>query len=164
MNLRSLALLPLLLLAAGTFAGTPLERIWQPAPVHPQTLPSSPMAAVPRPMAGVASWNVSFTNRAGDLWLGGGNCLAREHRGKWKVFASTNQFGPEQPVAFAETADGRVWCATPERVWQFDGRDWLATRAPCPIVRMVVARFALPYPAVEADYCRQLVQQPSLIW
>jgi LacI family transcriptional regulator len=31
-------------------------------------------------------------------------------------------------------------------------RDWLAERQGCPIVRMIVARFEVPYPAVEADY------------
>ena len=77
----------------------------------------------------MADWKISFTTRAGDIWLGGGNHLAWRHREKWRVFTSTNSLGPEQPVAFAETAAGRVWCATPERVWQFDGRNWLATRS-----------------------------------
>ena len=29
---------------------------------------------------------------------------------------------------FAEAPDGRVWCATPHKVWEFDGKNWLTLR------------------------------------
>jgi signal transduction histidine kinase len=92
-------------------------------------------------MAAVADWKISFTNRAGDVWLGGGNRLAWHHGNQWRVFISTNQLGPEDPVGFAETPDSRLWCATPQRIWQFDGRNWLAMRAmPGPVHSLTTAR------------------------
>ena len=129
MNLRAIVFLPALMLAALASAGTAPEKIWQPATVHPEVPVTRPVVSVPTEMAGVADWKISFTTRAGDVWLGSDSRLAREHRGKWSMFTSANQLGPEQPVAFAETPDGRVWCATADRVWQFDGRVWLATRS-----------------------------------
>ena len=128
MNLRAMMLLSVLLAAVMANAGPLPEKIWQPSPVHPAPPPPAPMVAAPPELKAVADWKISFTTRAGDVWLGGGNHLARCHRGKWSVFISTNQFGPEQPIAFAETSDARLWCATPASVWQFDGRDWLLAR------------------------------------
>ncbi|HUC83948.1 MAG TPA: ATP-binding protein [Candidatus Acidoferrales bacterium] len=122
-------LLTVALAGSQTCAEVPPGKIWQPAPAQPEPHPSTPAVSVPPELAGRADWRISFTTRAGDSWLGGDNLLARLHRGRWTVFASTNHFGPEQPVAFAETADGRLWCATPEGVWQFDGREWLAARS-----------------------------------
>ena len=84
-------------------------------------------------------WKISFSARNGDLWFGGGNRVAQFHRGKWKEFTSTNQIGPEQPIGFAETPDGRVWCATTDRVWQFDGRDWLEQRSKLKNVHALLA-------------------------
>jgi signal transduction histidine kinase len=141
MNLRAIVLLPALLLAALASAGTPPGKIWQPATVHPAPPAATNIISIPPELAGLADWKVSFTTRSGDVWLGGGNSVAWLHRNKWRVFASDNQRGPEQPLGFVETSDGRVWCATPERVWQFDGRDWLATRpVPGPIHSLAAAR------------------------
>ncbi len=129
MNLRAIVLLPALLFAATVGAGNTLEKIWQPAATHPEfSSVTNFLSATPENFP-AAAWNISFTTRNGDGWLGGGNRVARLHRSKWSVFTSTNQAGPEQPVAFAETSDGRVWCATPAIIWQFDGRNWLATRS-----------------------------------
>jgi signal transduction histidine kinase len=127
MNLRAIVFLPAVLFAISASAGPPPDKIWQLAPNHPEPQPPASVISAPPEMAGVADWKISFTTRAGDVWLGGGNCVARLHRGKWNVFTSTNQIGPEQPAAFAETSDGRVWCATPAGIWQFDGRNWLET-------------------------------------
>jgi len=78
--------------------------------------------------AGPSAWPVRFTARNGDLWLGGVREIAWQHRDAWRIFSSTNQMGPENIIAFAEAPDGRVWCATPDRVWEFDGRNWLGMR------------------------------------
>ena len=110
-------------------AELPPAKIWQPAPSQPAAPPSPAPTILPPPaQTGPLHWTVAFTTRSGDQWLGSGQVLARLHRDRWTIFASTNHLGPEQPVAFAETTDGRLWCATPECVWQFDGRGWLAAR------------------------------------
>ncbi|MDR3456036.1 MAG: ATP-binding protein [Verrucomicrobiae bacterium] len=127
MNPRAVLLCAVLLGLPAWAAPALPEKIWQPAPPRPPPAATTNFA-VPPEIAGVAVWQVSFTNPAGDVWLGGGNHVAWRHRGQWRVFASTNQIGPEEAVGFAGAADGRVWCATPDRIWEFDGRDWLATR------------------------------------
>ncbi|HEV2695084.1 MAG TPA: ATP-binding protein [Verrucomicrobiae bacterium] len=141
MNPRTATLATLLVVASSWGAEAWAENIWQPTPL----LSSPPVATnsfVPPPeLAGVADWKISFTNLTGDVWLGGGNHLAWRHHGQWRVFASTNQIGPENPVAFAGASDGRVWCATPDRIWEFDGHDWLATHeAPGAVHALTVTR------------------------
>jgi signal transduction histidine kinase len=64
----------------------------------------------------------------GDLWVSGDRGTAWYHDQKWRTFASTDGSTPESVVAFAEFADGRIWCATPDKVWAFDGRNWSAMR------------------------------------
>lgn len=73
-------------------------------------------------------WQTAFTVRNGDVWLGATNEIAWRRGGVWQVFASTNQLGPEHVLGFVETPDGRVCCATPDKVWEFDGRSWLPLR------------------------------------
>jgi len=75
-----------------------------------------------------SAWPIRFTARNGDLWLGGAREIAWRHRDVWRIFSSTNQMGPENIVDFAEAPDGRMWCATPGSVWEFDGRNWLGMR------------------------------------
>ena len=139
MSVRVLAFLTAVLLASPASAEAPPGKIWQPAPEHPEASPPAPAISAPPALAVRAAWTLAFTNRAGDVWLGGGNELAWLHRGRWSVLTSTNQLGPEQPVSFAETSDGRVWCATPERVWEFDGREWLAAHSGLEHVRGLLA-------------------------
>jgi signal transduction histidine kinase len=128
MNPRA-ALLTAVLLAAPAWAAQALPaKIWQPAPPRPSPPLATNALVTPPELAGITGWTISFTNPAGDVWLGGGNHLAWRHRGQWRLLVSTNQIGPEEPVGFAGSSDGRVWCATPDRLWEFDGRDWLATR------------------------------------
>jgi signal transduction histidine kinase len=130
MNPRVTALLATLLFVSRAGADEPPAKIWQPAPAPPPIArPAPPALPLPPDLAARDHWNISFATRAGDVWLGGGNLLARLHRGQWIIFSSTNELGPERPVNFAETPDGHLWCATPERVWQFEGREWLAARS-----------------------------------
>ncbi|MGA2243793.1 MAG: ATP-binding protein [Verrucomicrobiota bacterium] len=130
MNPRTTLLLAVALAVSSACAEAVPGKIWQPAPVQTEAFRPAPTAvSLPPELASHAPWVVSFAAHSGDVWLGGGNLLARLHRGRWSLFASTNHFGPEQPVEFAETPDGRIWCATLERVWQFDGREWLAARS-----------------------------------
>jgi len=62
----------------------------------------------------------------------------------WILDANMRLHGRFPPV---EEAAGILATVQTRRVC-----DWLAERQGCPIVRMIVARFDLPYPAVEADY------------
>lgn len=65
-----------------------------------------------------------YTARNGDWWLGGQN-VRWYHDGRWQRFLSTDETAPENATAFAELPDGRIWCATPDKLWQFDGQNWL---------------------------------------
>ena len=130
MNLRAIVFLSAVLftvtLCAETSPETNSPPIWQST--APPSFPTvtNVITDVPKNFT-VADWKISFAARNGDLWLGGDNKVARRHRGKWTLFTSTDRLGLEQPLAFAETPDGRIWSATPESVWQFDGRNWLST-------------------------------------
>ncbi len=75
-----------------------------------------------------SEWKIRFTTKNGDEWFGGARGIARLHQGATQLFLSTNQLGPEEVVAFAEALDGRLWCGTPRKVWEFDGKNWLTLR------------------------------------
>ncbi|HTI98888.1 MAG TPA: substrate-binding domain-containing protein [Dongiaceae bacterium] len=62
----------------------------------------------------------------------------------WDLDANMRLHGRFPP---ADNAAGILATVRGERV-----RDWLAKQNNCPIVRMLVSPFDLPYPAVEADY------------
>ena len=122
--------------ADGLFRRGP--EIWEPVP-RGRELPQETAGAVTRIQPGMAVpaggppdsttiWLTSFIARNGDVWLGATNEIAWQRRGVWQVFASTNQIGPEQVIGFVETPDGRICCATPDKVWEFDGRSWLPLR------------------------------------
>lgn len=90
--------------------------------------PAVPIAALPKEVARRHGWTSSYTAKNGDLWLGSPNEIAWRHQDAWRYFTSTNQIGPENVLAFAEAMDGRIWCATTNRIWEFDGRNWVALR------------------------------------
>jgi signal transduction histidine kinase len=69
-----------------------------------------------------------FTAQNGDLWLSGEHGTALYHEKKWRVFFSNDKSTPEAALCFAEIADGKIWCATSDRVWEFDGRNWSTVR------------------------------------
>ena len=92
------------------------------------TEPPAPAMVLPPDIAGRGEWPTRFRAQNGDLWLGGRREIAWRHQNSWQIFASTNQLGPEEVVAFAEAPDGRFWCATPGKIWAFDGKNWLALR------------------------------------
>jgi signal transduction histidine kinase len=70
-----------------------------------------------------------FAAQNGDLWVSGDHGTACYHDQKWRTFTSTDRSSPESVVGFAELADGKMWCATADKVWTFDGRSWSAVRA-----------------------------------
>ena len=74
-------------------------------------------------------WKSFLTAKNGDIWLGGDNQIAWRHQNIWGIFSSTNRIGPEEIFTFAESPDGRIWCGTPQSIWEFDGKNWLILRS-----------------------------------
>ena len=64
----------------------------------------------------------------GDLWLSSDQDILWYHEKKWHAFPATDKANPEQARRFAEMADGKIWCATEDRIWEFDGRSWSELR------------------------------------
>lgn len=69
-----------------------------------------------------------YQARNGDLWLSGEAGVARRRGNQWKVFLAASQTAPESALWFTGAADDRVWCATADRIWGFDGREWSMLR------------------------------------
>ena len=65
-----------------------------------------------------------FAARDGDLWLGGDNGIAWYHNKKWRLFPVSDRAIPDQVICFAELPNERIWCATREKLWEFDGQNW----------------------------------------
>ena len=93
---------------------------------------SDAAAGTPRADAVISAppgeWITHLTAKNGDEWFGGARGIARLRQGATQLFLSTNQLGPEEVFAFAEAPDGRLWCGTPRKVWEFDGKNWLTLR------------------------------------
>ena len=93
-----------------------------------QRVPGQPEAWTPTPETPAGgAMTVFFAAQNGDFWLGG-NAVACCHDGKWRAFVSADKTTPEGAVSFAEMADGKIWCATPDKIWEFDGRNWSVVR------------------------------------
>ncbi len=71
-----------------------------------------------------AVYSALFAARNGDLWLSGNAGLAWYHEKKWRTFPVSERTIPEAVLGFTELTDGRMWCATPDKLWEFDGRNW----------------------------------------
>jgi signal transduction histidine kinase len=67
-----------------------------------------------------------YSAQNGDFWLGGPKGVACIHEGKWRSFVTSDDTAPNEVVDFAELADGKIWCATAVKIWEFDGRKWSA--------------------------------------
>jgi signal transduction histidine kinase/ligand-binding sensor domain-containing protein len=87
--------------------------------------------SLPDPPPSVAlgtNLNTIFAEQNGDLWLSSDRTTASYHERKWQVFASTDQTTPAGVVGFTELPDGKMWCATLDQIWEFDGRNWSVVR------------------------------------
>jgi signal transduction histidine kinase len=69
-----------------------------------------------------------FTAHNGDLWVSGELGTAWYHEKKWRPFLAADKSAPGGACAFAELTDGRLWCATREELWEFDGGNWAEVR------------------------------------
>ncbi len=70
-----------------------------------------------------------FAARNGDLWLSGEKGMAWYHENKWRTFALSYRTVPDVVLCFTELPDGRIWCATQDKIWEFDGHDWSSVYA-----------------------------------
>ncbi len=73
------------------------------------------------------SYSAFLETQNGDLWLGGDHGVICYHEKKWQTF--TNDFTPSTIVAFVETASGKLWCATPDSIWELTGQTWTVVRS-----------------------------------
>lgn len=67
-------------------------------------------------------WNTFIETQNGDIWLGGNRGVACFHERQWQTFS--NNIVPTAAVAFVETSAGKLWCATPDSVWEWAGQNW----------------------------------------
>ncbi len=76
----------------------------------------------------------------GDIWLGGLFGLARLHN-RWDVFPKSDNTTPHDVSHLVELPDGRIWSASRNRIWNFDGRNWTTVRSGLhPITAMIATR------------------------
>jgi signal transduction histidine kinase/ligand-binding sensor domain-containing protein len=73
------------------------------------------------------AYNAFIETQNGDLWLGGDRGVVCFHENKWQTFS--NNVTPSSVVAFVETAGGKLWCATPDSIWELAGQNWTIVRS-----------------------------------
>jgi signal transduction histidine kinase/ligand-binding sensor domain-containing protein len=75
-----------------------------------------------------AQFLCAFVAQSGDVWLASRTGTACLHDRKWRLFSSSDKSTPEGATCFAELADGKIWCALEDQVWEFDGKNWSLLR------------------------------------
>lgn len=97
-----------------------------------QAFDGTQFESLPNPVAwdGLgAIWHCFFVTQSGDWWLSGEQGVACYSESKWRVFpANGDKSTPEDVRWFAELPDGKVWAATQDQIWEFDGHNWTAIR------------------------------------
>jgi len=73
------------------------------------------------------AYNAFFETQNGDIWLGGERGVACFHEKQWQIFS--NNVAPSSAIAFVETAGGKLWCATPDSIWELTGQNWNLVRS-----------------------------------
>ena len=73
------------------------------------------------------SYTAFLETQNGDLWLGSDHGPICYHEKKWQMFSNSFMAGPI--VAFVETAAGKIWCATPDTIWEFKEQGWISVRS-----------------------------------
>lgn len=66
--------------------------------------------------------SVFLETQNGNLWLDSETGPVWYHDKKWQSFGNNSVRGTV--VSFVETPDGKVWCATPDSIWEFNGENW----------------------------------------
>jgi signal transduction histidine kinase/ligand-binding sensor domain-containing protein len=65
--------------------------------------------------------------QTGDIWLGESVGIAWLHT-RWTVFPGSDNTTPQGVRHLVELPDGRIWAASRDRIWSFDGRNWTMVR------------------------------------
>lgn len=86
-----------------------------------------PLASPPPAQLGT-NLSTALAAQNGDLWISGEFGTAYLHEKLWRVFASADKTTPAAVVGFVEMPEGKVWCATQEQIWEFDGHAWAVVR------------------------------------
>ncbi len=82
------------------------------------------------PPAGLfASKAATLAAQNGDQWSATSAGIEWRHDQQLTVFSPSDPANPRGALAFVEMADGKIWSATPEKVWSFDGHNWAVLRA-----------------------------------
>ena len=76
-----------------------------------------------------ASFTTLFAAPNGNVWLGGDQAIWLGRDGRSEQFSATDDTTPSAAVAFAALPDGKIGCATPDQLWEFDGANWLLVQA-----------------------------------
>ncbi len=85
-------------------------------------LPDAPPAALG------SNFITAFVAQNGDWWLSSELGLGYSHQGQWRVFTAADKAAPDSAVDFAEMPDGKIWCASRDQVWEYDGLNWSFVR------------------------------------
>ena len=83
-----------------------------------------PLAETPLAPDTVGICSTLFAARNGDLWLDGDQGMAWYHEKRWRAFPVLERTSPHSVIGFTEMTDGRIWCATSDTLWAFDGHRW----------------------------------------
>ena len=75
-----------------------------------------------------ANLSCLLVTQSGDVWASGELGTAWYHEQKWRSFVSTDNSTPQAALGFVEMAEGKIWCAAQDRIWEFDGHNWSAIR------------------------------------
>jgi signal transduction histidine kinase len=70
-----------------------------------------------------------FVSQDGSLYFGSERGIAWFRDRQWRTFDSAENGGPDSVVGFTELSDGKIWCATQDRILEFDGHNWSAARS-----------------------------------
>ncbi|MDB6019991.1 MAG: Histidine kinase [Pedosphaera sp.] len=85
---------------------------------------------LPEPEAALGKeFSALFAEQNGNVWLSGNRGMGWYHDSKWQTFTATDGTVPLGAGCFVELADGKIWCATQDKVWEFNGRIWSVVRA-----------------------------------
>ncbi len=66
----------------------------------------------------------AFTAQDGGFWLGSRRALGWYHGEKWQIFTAADGSVPLGATSFLELPDGKICCATADKVWEFNGHNW----------------------------------------
>ncbi len=95
----------------------------------------------PQPPAALGNELTVIPSGGGGFWIGGSRCIARYQDQKWETNGPPGQSTSERIAYIAEGAEGRIWCATREKIWEYEGKSWaLVLTAPGKINAILAGR------------------------